>query len=442
MTKLRVLDLNDWELSLYRGPELEVQTLGFALVEAKSLVFGEQAVAEHRRSPLSAHSGYWHRLDASPVRSRNRNVRTSADLVFNQLKLLISSGSAENQEVVIAVPSHYSKDQLAVLLGIIEQSPIVPLGLVDALVASGSTHPGDFVLDVSLHQMTITRLAIAQGMVKRVTVESVPDGGLLPILDSWLSRIADEFVRETRFDPLRIADTEQQLWSHLYAWLGGEIAARDYGLYLEVGNKSGNWHVNFDVRELQRLTANQTKAAVALCAEVPNAKLRLTSRAARIPGLVQGVRDAGIEDCETLAPDAVIKGIAGNAAMFAEGQEEGIKFVTSLKSLTPVSRSAESIANRQESSLQASPPTPEPLKDAPTHLVYAGIAYEVSDSVDLNKLVPGIPASYSTKRTSRAIDIYRTNKGSEALVQSLECGDTFVEGDQRLLAIRLAAHGA
>lgn len=440
MTPLRVLDLNDWELSLYRGSELEVQAPGFALVEAKSLLFGEQAVLQHRRSPLSSHSGYWHRLDASPVRSRSRNVRTSADLVFNQLKFLIASGTAEGQDVVIAVPSHYSKDQLAVLLGIVEQSPIVPLGLVDTQVASGSTSPGDFVLDVSLHQMTITRLAINEGTVKRLTVESVPESGLLPILDTWLTRIADEFVRETRFDPLRIADTEQQLWSHLYAWLQGEITARDHGLYLEVSNKSGNWHVNFDIRELERLTAHQIRAAVTLCAEVPNARLRLTSRATRIPGIIQGIRAAGIKDCQTLAPDAVIQGLAANAALFAMGQEEGIKFVTALKALAPPNQTAESAA----SSAKANSPSPQSLNAAPTHLVCAGIAHEVGDSIDLTELIPGYLATeaYRATRTSRAIDIHRKIKNSEALVQSLKCGDVFAEGEQTLLAIRLAGHGA
>ena len=440
MTTLKVLDLNDWELSLYRGTELEVQAPGFALVESKSLVFGEQAMAEHRRSPLSAHSGYWHRLDASPVRSRNRNVRTSADLVFNQLKLLMASGGAQDQEVVIAVPSHYSKDQLAVLLGIVEQSSSVPLGLVDALVAAGSTHPGDFVLDVSLHQMTITRLALDQGMVKRLTVESVPDGGVLPILDSWLSRIADEFVRETRFDPLRIADTEQQLWSLLYAWLRGKIKARDYGLYLEVGNKSGSWHVNFDVRELQRLTANQTRDAVALCAEVPNARLRVTSRAMRMPGIVQGIREAGIKDCETLAADAVITGIAGNATFFDSRQDEGIKFVTALKPLAPVRQSNVPSTDPLEPKADADPSSDKPLQEAPTHLVYAGIAYEVGDSLNLNELTTGIQGE--AKRTALTIDIYRRRNGAEALIGSLQCGDTLTEGDHDFMAIRLAGHGA
>lgn len=444
MTPLRILDLNDWELSLYRGAELEVQVPGFALVEAKNLVLGEQAIAEHRRSPLSSHSAYWHRLDASPVRSRNRNIRTSADLVFNQLKYLIQAGSAEGQEVVIAVPSHYSKDQLAVLLGIVEQTPISTLGLVDSLIASGTTNPGDFVLDVSLHQMTITRLALQEGMVERVTVESVPDGGLLPILDAWLSRIADEFVRETRFDPLRIADTEQQLWSHLYAWLRGEVSALDYALYLEVGNQSGSWHVNFDVRELERLSADQAKAAVALCAEVPGARLRVTSRAARFPGLIQGIEDAGIKDCEVLAADAVVKGLAGNSACFDHGSDEGIRFVTALKSLAPAEQTAKSTQGPSEPAQQPSPPTPETIKDPPTHLLYAGVAYEVTGSVELGELIATLPAgdTYRATQTNGAIEVYRQHGDSQALVRSLGCGEVFKHDGQEVMAIRLANHGA
>ncbi len=444
MTPLRILDLNDWELSLYRGTDLKVQAPGFALVEGKNLVLGEPAIAEHRRSPLSSHSAYWHRLDASPVRSRNRNIRTGADLVFNQLKYLIQAGSVENQEILIAVPSHYSKDQLAVLLGIVEQTSISTLGLVDGLVASGATNPGDFVIDVSLHQMTITRLAHKEDIVERLTVESVPDGGLLPIMDAWLSRIADEFVRETRFDPLRIADTEQQLWSLLYAWLRGEVAALDYALYLEVGNQSGSWHVNFDVRELERLSANQAKTAVALCAEVPGARLRATSRAARFPGLIQGIQDAGISDCEVLAVDAVVKGLAGNAACFDSGGDEGIRFVTALKSLLLIEQTPKSAQDSSEPAEQASSPEHETIEDPPTHLVYAGVAYEVNDSAQLGELFSNLSAgdSYCAKPTTGAIGVYRKQGGSQALVQSLGCGDVFKENGQEVLAIRLAGHGA
>ena len=437
---LRVLDLNDWELSLYCGDSLEVQLPGFALIEPKRLVFGEEALAQHRRSPLITHSSYWYRLDASPLRSGNRQVLTGADLVFNQLKALIGQGSAEGERVLLAVPSHYSNDQLAVLLGIVEQTPIRPMALVDSLVACATTDPGDFVLDVSLNEMTIVRLGTSNGLLQRVTVESVPDGGLLPILDAWLAQIADEFVRETRFDPLRIAETEQQLWSRVYSWLRGEVSALDYGLHLEVNNKTGSWHVNFDVRQLEALTASLAKTAVSLCAEVPNARLRLTSRAARIPGLAQGIHGSGISDCSTLADDSLVRGLAGNLDYLEGGADEGLRFVTSLRVLAKRKSTSEEpnpvVQMDEQPGIRAANETGAPA----THLVIAGVAYQVSESMRLADLIPNWQGSndVSVSPGPSGVDIHRTTGGSEEFVRSLGCGEVALLDGSELLAIRLA----
>ena len=444
MMPLRVLDLNDWELSLYCGDSLEAQLPGFALIEPKRLVFGEEALAQHRRSPLITHSSYWYRLDASPLRSGNRQVHTGADLVFNQLKALIRQGSAEGERVLLAVPSHYSNDQLAVLLGIVEQTPIRPMALVDSLLASATTDPGDFVLDVSLNEMTIVRLGTSNGLLQRVTVESVPDGGLLPILDAWLAQIADEFVRETRFDPLRIAETEQQLWSRVYSWLRGEVSALDYGLHLEVSNKTGSWHVNFDVRQLEALTASLAKTAVSLCAEVPNARLRLTSRAARIPGLAQGIHGSGISDCSTLADDSLVRGLAGNLDYLEGGADEGLRFVTSLRVLTKrESASKQSKPTKQTGEAAGTRAAIEPSLPA-THLVVAGVAYQISESIRLASLVPNWQSSDDLRVSTSAsgIDVYRATGGGKELVRSLACGEATQLDGGKLLAVRIAGRGA
>ncbi len=463
---LKVLDLNDWELSLYgeREPggawELAVQAPGFAMIDGKNIHFGEQAMQTHRRTPLGSYAAYWHRMDASPLRSRNREVRTGADLVFHQLRCLIAesegSGSTGRGDVsasrtVITVPSHYSKDQLAVLLGIIEQTNIAPVAMVDSLIAAGATDPADFIIDLSLHQMTIVRSEVSPELVKRVTVESVPDGGLLPLLDAWLARIADEFVRETRFDPLRIADTEQQLWSHLYAWLSGEVSARDHGLHLEVSNSSGHWHVNFDTRELERMTAKLVQDAVALCAEVEDAALRVSARAARIPGLVKGIREAGIRNCATLAADAVVRGIAGNADVPGQDSQAGIRFMTALETVENDATAAglnagthtdmgDMGAGTHDKSDGDTHRPGETRPSAPTHLVYAGAAYEVPDGAELTTLISAFPESdsYRLVKTADAIHFYRIGEDAEEPVQSLGCGEVFATDGGNLLAIRLA----
>lgn len=436
---LRVLDLNDWELSLYSGDALAVQLPGFALVEPKDLIFGEQALKAHRRSPLTTHADYWHRMDSSPVRSKNRNVHTNADLVFHQLNSMIAQAGIQGEPMLLSVPSHYSNDQLAVLLGILEQTSIVPTALVDATVAAATTAPGHFVLDVSLHEMTLVRLRTAQGLLQRVTVESVPGGGLLPLLDAWLVKIADEFVRETRFDPLRIAETEQQLWTRLYAWLLGEVDALDNGLHMEVNNKGSNWQVNFDVRELEALSAELVRNAVAPCNEVERANLRVTPRAARIPGLLQGTRDAGIRDCSTLAVDALVRGINGNLKELKGGAEEGISFVTSLRMLTHTSMDAQEATRGQADSSAT-----EVAKPAATHLVSAGVAYPVGEPIDLGALIPDLSGvdDLLVSRTGTRITIHRTDAGEREVLRSLACGEGFRQGGHEFLAVRIADHGA
>ena len=497
MTPFKVLDLNDWELSVYNGSRLEVQMPGFALVEPKLLILGEQALAEHRREPLAAHFNYWHRLDASPIRSRNRKVRTSVDLVFNQLVQLIEKAGADKARVVLAVPSHYSKDQLAVLLGIFEQTSLAPLAIIDSSVAAGAVSPSDWVLDVSLHQMTLTRLerqtdGSQAPQLSRVTVESIAEGGLLPMLDAWLTRIADEFIQETRFDPLRIADTEQQLWSRLYDWVCGKVQAQGNGLHLEVAHQSGRWHVNFDVRELDQATSKLAGTIISLIGNQAPSRLALTSRAARLTSLVEHLSDSGVCEITSLSADALIQGISDNASLFEQAGKDGVKFVTSVSSRqdaprvslsdrrvspsSPVSSRQDaprvspsdrrvSLSDRRVSPSDpldrrvspsdprvshSGPPDPDPRVSpsdrrvsprppAPTHLVVAGVAMRIGAPTDLSALIPELPANtYRIEATPAALQI---SDAGERL-HSLACGQAADIGGTTVLAIRIADHGA
>ena len=478
MTPFKVLDLNDWELSVYDGSRLEVQMPGFALVEPKLLILGEQALAEHRREPLAAHFNYWHRLDASPIRSRNRKVRTSVDLVFNQLVQLIEKAGADKARVVLAVPSHYSKDQLAVLLGIFEQTSLAPLAIIDSSVAAGAVSPSDWVLDVSLHQMTLTRLERQMDgsqapQLSRVTVESIAEGGLLPMLDAWLTRIADEFIQETRFDPLRIADTEQQLWSRLYDWVCGKVQAQGNGLHLEVAHQSGRWHVNFDVRELDQATSKLAGTIISLIGNQAPSRLALTSRAARLTSLVEHLSDSGVCEITSLSADALIQGISDNASLFEQAGKDGVKFVTSVSSrqdaprvslsdrrvspssppeprVSPSDQSGRRVSPSDPRVSPSGPPDPDPRVSpsdrrvsprppAPTHLVVAGVAMRIQAPTDLSALIPELPANtYRIEATPAALQI---SDAGERL-HSLACGQAADIDGRTVLAIRIADHGA
>jgi len=439
MTPFKVFDLNDWELSAHSGELLEVQMPGFALVEPKVLILGEQALREHRRSPLAAHYNYWHRLDASPLRSRHRSVRSSADLVFNQLVQLIEKGGAQGATAIFTVPSHYSKDQLALLLGIVEETSVTPLAFVDASVAAGAAEPADWVLDVTLQQMTLTRLEQQSGKVTRDVVESMPEGGLLPLLEAWLARIADEFVHETRFDPLRIADTEQQLWSRLYDWVGGKCEAQSNGLHLEVKHQAGNWHVNFDVRELEQTATKLASEIASVCGSAPGARFAVTHRAARIPGLLRALEALGINNCQALTPNAHIQGISANTGLFAAHSDGGVKFVTSLTARHTPPTSNGTHTDRPNGRPNGTHTDARPLEPAPTHLVHEGIATPISAPVDLARVVPTLPAN--TYQIARVTDALEISEGGQCL-HRLTCGHSATIGTHTLLAVRITDHGA
>ena len=53
----------------------------------------------------------------------------------------------------------------------------------------------------------------------RGDVAELEEAGLVQLTERWASLITDEFVRLTRFDPTRLARTDQQLHDRLPDWL-------------------------------------------------------------------------------------------------------------------------------------------------------------------------------------------------------------------------------
>src|SRR4030095_4079752 len=128
-------------------------------------------------------------------------------------------------------------DQLGLLLGVAQELGIAIHGLVDAAVAAGtqSTLSGQVThVDLSLHRATVTSLEIGE-TVSRLAVQEVPDAGLSHIVDGWVNVVANRFVSETRFDPLRIAETEQQVYDQVHDWL--PAAERGSELIIEANHR-------------------------------------------------------------------------------------------------------------------------------------------------------------------------------------------------------------
>jgi hypothetical protein len=117
-------------------------------------------------------------------------------------------------------------------------------GLVDSAVASVVTSavPEQFTfIDVSLHRLFT--VAVEGGKdVSRGAWQEITELSLSALLNAWLNLISDRFVRETRFDPLALAETEQQIYDAVYHWLArGALGAK---LAVEVRHRESSRRID------------------------------------------------------------------------------------------------------------------------------------------------------------------------------------------------------
>src|SRR5690606_24786455 len=200
---------------------------GVALLESKGIATGDDAFRQAWLFPQRSYTQFWHQLNLAPLPAGNQYARHFADLAYAQLHHLHRALGAPG-EVLFAIPGSFSRDQLAILLGLANALPVKTLGLVDAAVAAASgigDYRGELLhLDIQLHQAVITRLR-AGDTISRESVEILADAGLKHFHGGWAQYIANLFIREYRYDPLHTAEGEQQLFTKPPGWLD-QLASR------------------------------------------------------------------------------------------------------------------------------------------------------------------------------------------------------------------------
>ena len=210
MTTLAI-SLNDAAITAVTGSRLVYREPGYALLADGELLTGRRAMAQARRHPRSVVNHYWRHLGVEPVQELKFRHLTPADLASRQLEELWRGERSAADGVVFAVPAWMERDSLGVLLGVAGELSLPVTALVDAAVAcSRQAYPGRSLLhvDLSLHTATVSRIAQDDGAVTD-RVELVDAAGLVALRDTWVAVIAEAFVRQSRFDPLHTAESEQ-----------------------------------------------------------------------------------------------------------------------------------------------------------------------------------------------------------------------------------------
>lgn len=226
-----IVELNDSEIRVARDEGVVLRSPGYAIVGEHGIEVGEPALRRAWVNPRATQNRYWQQLSLDPLQVPTAHARHHADLAYAHL-LALHERAGKPAEMVFAVPGHYSNEQLALLLGLVEASPFTAIGLVDAAVAAAAAQPGTGVrthAELYLHHTVVTRVDTGEE-VSRTAVDVVEGAGWAAVLDECAAVIADRFIEQSRFDPQHHAETEQALYDQIPEALQALAAGDEAGI--------------------------------------------------------------------------------------------------------------------------------------------------------------------------------------------------------------------
>jgi hypothetical protein len=251
-----VIELNDRNLRLRNHDDILVQSPGFANIADKKPRFGEEARRIARLQPRQTFTQFWSQLSLDPLANANDHFRHHADLAFAHLNEIASQHNLKD-DVIFAVPSNYNRNQLSILLGLVQSCEFDAVGLVDLpLLVAGyaSNQEMTVYMDIQLHQSVLTTFTAGDGKFTRDKVVQIPGTGLLALHDAWANMVTDEFIKQSRFDPQHNAETEQYVYNQLENWIAE--ALRDNEILMEINNKGSVFQARVNRGHFEQRTRN------------------------------------------------------------------------------------------------------------------------------------------------------------------------------------------
>ncbi len=442
---MKVVELNDSAIGLGDASGILVQSPGFALADGKLLHIGEEAERQARLKPTSSFNKYWHELSLEPLPQQGQ-FRHAADIAHAHLLHLaeIAELDGDSHEVIFAVPGNFSQQQLAILLGIAGQTPFKPVGIADsALAAAIALAEAEHIIyiDMQLHQVVLTQLRIKDEHIATASVVQVPGVGSQNFMDLMMQLSTELFIQQSRFNPQHNAESEQQLYNALPAWLQQEDNEQG-SLQLELSS-AGNLYTAKMPREslVQSLAGHYRKIATQLEALGKNtsSQILLNPKIAAMPGFSKALQQYG--DLVVVPPGTVQRACLEHSAAIVAG-ERGMHRVSTL----PLkAEHKEAMANRGAAA------------ELPTHLLYQHRAFPLeglrvtnkpelngSQTATLNLSLAGLPEQLGRiERRGKALYLHvvdgewRRNEQAVSGELELVLGDRLQVGDSELRVIRV-----
>ena len=326
---LKVIELNDKAIKVGDENGILLRSPGFALADGKTLLLGEEAEKQARLKPTSAFNKYWQELSLEPLKQHEK-FRHNADIAHAHL-LHVAEQAELDGDVILAVPGSFTRQQVAILLGLARHTPLRPIGVVDsALAMAVAATAAETVIhaDIQLHQVVLTRLKRKGSLLQTDSVIQVPGVGSQNFMDLIMKLATGLFIQQCRFNPQHNAESEQQLYNALPGWLAQD--EQEGNLILELVSGGSAYSAKLPRESLvSSLGAHYQKIArqvAALAASGP-AQLLLSEELGAMPGL-----QAALADYSNLLVVDSQRGLSGcveRSDLIASG-EEALHLVTAL----------------------------------------------------------------------------------------------------------------
>ena len=349
---------------------------GFALPGKKRLNVGRAAERKAHLYPRQVIDHFWDQLNTEPLEQPNPYAQNHAEIACEHLSGIWKTVKNQGNELVIAVPGFFTQNHMGLVLGITRELSIPVKGFVAQAVASTPNALPEgllFHLDIHLHRAEVTCLKREDRLVQKDSL-SIEGSGLSRLYKEWVNAIAEEFVRNTRFDPLHKAASEQDLYDRMPTVL--EQLKHHPTVLFEMTGGSKTYHVNL-TQELILRKSEPVFREIGLMIDRmreqhekngPAAVLQFTHRLTRLPGIHAALSER--DDCQ------VIELEPGTGALGA------LQFREELSS-QPVGQGVPFLISRPLpviSKTHVSPPRPSPDGTIrPTHLLYHNLAYAITE---------------------------------------------------------------
>lgn len=354
----------------------EQESPGFAIPEKERLLVGKPASDKAHLFPLQVINRFWDQLNTEPLKQKNRHAQNHAEIACAHLFHVWEIVKQYGDEMIIAVPNFYSREQLGLILGMAKELSIPVKGFVSLpIAASYHADPNATLLhlDIHLHRFEIIHLHQGEYLTAKNSV-TFGEISLEQLYRSWVETIAEEFVHATRFDPLHQAAMEQELYNRLAAAL--DILKNQPSFLFELSHGKNSYRITL-LRDV--LFQKSEKIYDEICQFIEKMRddhgknnfltvIQTTHRVACLPGLKDKLLE--IENCKIieLEPGAGALGVLKLRDQLTDRHfKNGASFFTSRPWQQTESTTSRAISDQTSHTIR------------PSHLLYRDVAYPISE---------------------------------------------------------------